>query len=511
MKLGRWARTVAGWLGPGLIWLFAIVLVLPIWVARDDAVAVAAIVTGALALAVAGWAVRGDRSKGCRRCPKCWYDMTGTGTTCPECGRTQKHERRFFRTRHRWRTAAACAVVAVGTSAYAGSRIHTELWQYVPTRVLYVLHTRTDWLPQAAESQLQYLRLLKLYKPGATRSAIIRLARTDLDSDDPIVRAFALDALGWMMAVDECADDFAAALDDPNAKVRERALWAIQTSGTSMRNHTDRLFELAESRTETGMTREWAVSELLHMEVRGGRIAALIRSRLQSNSAYVRSDMALRLGQYVDATRYAGDLLGIANDDGEDLSTRQDAFESLTRIEGLSSASKSLAAVAGMRLAKLYGNPTAQSELVASFGRLGPSAANSLPLLDKIELANGPSGELVAARIAILGQEPTLTDAWLEVIESGSYATWTDLNNVWGGGDYDRERARDMFIWLLTTEEPAGPYVAGRLLRYFMRDMDPYFDEIAPLARKRAAGDGRLEFEFMMWERDRIRRANLER
>lgn len=42
----------------------------------------------------------GDRSKGRRRCPKCWYDMSATpGLTCPECGRTAPSDRRLYRTR----------------------------------------------------------------------------------------------------------------------------------------------------------------------------------------------------------------------------------------------------------------------------------------------------------------------------------------------------------------------------------------------------------------------------
>jgi len=44
MKPGRWVRTVTSWIAPGLIWLLAVVLALGVWVARDDAAAVAAIV-----------------------------------------------------------------------------------------------------------------------------------------------------------------------------------------------------------------------------------------------------------------------------------------------------------------------------------------------------------------------------------------------------------------------------------------------------------------------------------
>ena len=59
------------------------------------------------AMALLSWALFRDRSRGRRRCPKCWYDMSGTpGKRCPECGREARRERAFFRTRRRWRRAA---------------------------------------------------------------------------------------------------------------------------------------------------------------------------------------------------------------------------------------------------------------------------------------------------------------------------------------------------------------------------------------------------------------------
>jgi hypothetical protein len=49
-------------------------------------------------------ALLGDRSRGRRRCPRCWYSMEGaTGLKCPECGREAKSERQLFRSRRRWR------------------------------------------------------------------------------------------------------------------------------------------------------------------------------------------------------------------------------------------------------------------------------------------------------------------------------------------------------------------------------------------------------------------------
>lgn len=54
--------------------------------------------------AVMYWGLFGDRSRGRRRCPRCWYNMIGSpGMTCPECGFTARRERQFQRDRRRWR------------------------------------------------------------------------------------------------------------------------------------------------------------------------------------------------------------------------------------------------------------------------------------------------------------------------------------------------------------------------------------------------------------------------
>jgi hypothetical protein len=67
-------------------------------------------------LALAGlvlllWALRGDPSRGRRRCGGCWYDLSGAPAalpvTCPECGRMATSERQFLAARRRWRWAFA--------------------------------------------------------------------------------------------------------------------------------------------------------------------------------------------------------------------------------------------------------------------------------------------------------------------------------------------------------------------------------------------------------------------
>lgn len=61
----------------------------------------AAIGISIFALALAIWSHRGDRSRGRRRCPRCWYDMTGSALTCPECGHDARAIKNLYRPRRR--------------------------------------------------------------------------------------------------------------------------------------------------------------------------------------------------------------------------------------------------------------------------------------------------------------------------------------------------------------------------------------------------------------------------
>ncbi len=55
----------------------------------------------AFAITCTALAYRGDRSRGRRRCPKCWYDMSGSNLLCPECGHDAKSLKNLYRPRRR--------------------------------------------------------------------------------------------------------------------------------------------------------------------------------------------------------------------------------------------------------------------------------------------------------------------------------------------------------------------------------------------------------------------------
>lgn len=104
------------------------------------------------------WSLLRDRSKGRRRCPKCWYNMSGTDSlTCSECGRIVKREKKLFKTRRRWRWACVAVMLFIG-----GHFVNTTprmqkggLFGSVPTSVLIAVfpwHDKMQWSTTLAYS-----------------------------------------------------------------------------------------------------------------------------------------------------------------------------------------------------------------------------------------------------------------------------------------------------------------------------------------------------------------------
>lgn len=89
-------------------------------------------VLGVAAFLLLAWALLADRARGRRRCPKCWYDLSGASVQggvviCPECGRRIARARSLRRTRRRWRWAAlACVMLfgAVASRSWHVARVH---------------------------------------------------------------------------------------------------------------------------------------------------------------------------------------------------------------------------------------------------------------------------------------------------------------------------------------------------------------------------------------------------
>jgi len=94
---------------------------------------------GIAALILACWALFADRSRGRKRCPRCWYDMSGTPTLkCSECGTVVAAERKLFKTRRRWSVVGIAALMVVVAGATAiGPKVRDDTWpELIPDVVM---------------------------------------------------------------------------------------------------------------------------------------------------------------------------------------------------------------------------------------------------------------------------------------------------------------------------------------------------------------------------------------
>lgn len=125
-------------------------------------------------IAVAGvWllyaALLRDRSRGRRRCPKCWYEMTGVpGLRCPECGREARSERKLFRSRrYRWRAAGAVGLLLIAmATAWTPEVMRVGFYRAVPSAGLLL----ADWLLDLPEDGKVMVEIRERFDPNARGS-----------------------------------------------------------------------------------------------------------------------------------------------------------------------------------------------------------------------------------------------------------------------------------------------------------------------------------------------------
>jgi hypothetical protein len=102
------------------------------------------------AFVLIGLGVVGDRPKGRKRCPGCWYDMSAGGARCPECGRAIRGDTDLERSRRRkWPfVMATLFVLGAGYAWTHAGRISRAGWLGgVPTTALVI---GWKWLPDSA-------------------------------------------------------------------------------------------------------------------------------------------------------------------------------------------------------------------------------------------------------------------------------------------------------------------------------------------------------------------------
>ena len=85
-----------------------------------------------------------DRSKGRRRCPKCWYDMSvAESLRCPECGNDAKRTADLLRTRRRWKGMWWCLLVFLAAGLlWVQPQIQQDGWVSVMPKTALILYLR---------------------------------------------------------------------------------------------------------------------------------------------------------------------------------------------------------------------------------------------------------------------------------------------------------------------------------------------------------------------------------
>lgn len=134
-----------------------------------------------------------DRARGRRRCPKCWYDMTGVpravgdgaaAYVCPECGHGVTGERGLFKTRRRWVLIAVGLVFAAGSHAvYLRPFVRERGWPAaVPGLVLVYAADPADEFFLANEDRLFHDAKRRLYVELAARLRNVEDCLDDVDA-----------------------------------------------------------------------------------------------------------------------------------------------------------------------------------------------------------------------------------------------------------------------------------------------------------------------------------------
>jgi hypothetical protein len=137
--------------------------------------------TVAACVGLTWWGLFGDRGRGRRRCPHCWYDLSHSpGLVCPECGRAARGERHLHRTRRRLLPAAAAAVVASVGATLLIEHMQANGWlSSLPGRVLIASLPVAGGSPRALTVELSKRLFRASLTDGERRALLDRCLRGD--------------------------------------------------------------------------------------------------------------------------------------------------------------------------------------------------------------------------------------------------------------------------------------------------------------------------------------------
>jgi hypothetical protein len=132
---------------------------------------------------LAWWALFSDRSRGRRRCPRCWYDMAHApppGITCAECGFVARRERQFHRTRRRYAIASGAILLNVAVAMIITERSMQRGFQaLLPSRVLIWMLPIADNPRDGMLGELIYRATRSDLSEGQWKSFMARCATGD--------------------------------------------------------------------------------------------------------------------------------------------------------------------------------------------------------------------------------------------------------------------------------------------------------------------------------------------
>ncbi|MFG0285250.1 MAG: hypothetical protein ACF8R7_12575 [Phycisphaerales bacterium JB039] len=144
-------------------------------------------VVAAVGLAGVIWGAIGDRARGRRRCPRCFYPLPDGSRLCSECGHEAAGERRVLRTRRKWRIVGAGVALLALSAVPVGAGLVRQHgpWGWAPSGlVTRLLVIGEDSIDEEAITRVRAGRLTRAQAESVAVEAAMRLRRSDAKAVD---------------------------------------------------------------------------------------------------------------------------------------------------------------------------------------------------------------------------------------------------------------------------------------------------------------------------------------